>query len=193
MRIDSLNVEVGKSAHGEDLLRGVLRGHAEPPHAGVDGDGAADAPVLPHRLGADHPRHFQIVERTDDAVLHRRSDLVGQQIAEDLDRQSERGKFERLVDFGNAEGVRPGGFHHLGHRQHTEAVGIRLEHRHQPAGGDPPPDLHEILRQSIQINFEIDATFLAHFSLKTDLPEQMLKHNISREPAETSRQTRAGS
>ena len=110
VRIDSLNLEVGQTAHGEDLLRGVLRGHAEPPHAGVDGDGTAHAPVLVHRFGADLPGHLQVVERADDAVFHRRGDLVGQQIAEDLDRQSERSKFQRLVDFGHAEGACTGGF-----------------------------------------------------------------------------------
>ena len=142
--VNADKLKVRQRAHRQDLPRRGGGLHAEPPHAGVDRDRSADAPVLPDRLGADLLRHAEVVERADDAVLDGRRDLVRQQVPEDLHRQPERSKLDRLVDLGDTETGGPGRPHGLRHRKHAEPVGVRLQHRHDGGRRDTPPDLIEI-------------------------------------------------
>ena len=164
MRINAVQLQVRQAAHRQNLFRGLRGGHAEPSHAGVHGHSAGRGFPLPDRFGADLLRHFKVVQRADDAVLHRRGDLVRQQVAENLHRQPERNQLDRLIDLRHAERGGSRLLHHLRHRLHAEAVGVRLQHRHQPAGGNPPPDFMEIIRQFFQVDFKVDPTFQIHLS-----------------------------
>jgi hypothetical protein len=130
---------------------GRLGPKAEPAHAAVDLEPGGERPLEPGEF--EHPQLARLVHDDLEAEARARRQLVGLERAlEQEDRPGGPGLPQRqgLLDAGHAQhvGRREGGQDARG----AVAVGVRLDHRHDPAAAGAPTRHGEVVAQRRKVD-----------------------------------------